>query len=468
MILEYAYKNAGDLYKKLLEGIPKGKYFDNRAEIIPAQEVSEFRVHTDYPNEIHYISVVCENGMNINTTTIPSNKDFVLRFNLPNGLNTITIAYNEKEITSKSYSNTYFGTILYAYADNFKDATVRMDRLVRDIYQQESTRISSPVQHYAKDLPDKKALRIFGLQLITRALINSPGTFESLEDICKAIYISTPLIEDVEYKNIFDLSHYSFAGQEYELGKIIYLWVRSPSLVRKLYGLILAHNFGIPTDVTDSTLENEEGFNEYDISNLINGSDESTDADGDGIPDDYMSDIDNPLVVDDNGYTEYDTDEGDGYLEIKMTLNMELPRLDRNLPIPFTSKHPWHDRDTWKPWEHLDTPRPLDISTWFDPMNKGLLMKQEISYRYDGSKVTSLIKVTKLSHTTNGFITLSVYRQPDQLYISVPEVASNATGDQVPVDNADAGIELVKGGIMPEYYDEATSGIQLLGGTLEV
>jgi hypothetical protein len=401
MILEYAYKNAGDLYKKLLEGIPKGKYFDNRAEIIPAQEVSEFRVHTDYPNEIHYISVVCENGANINTTTIPSNKDFVLRFNLPHGLNTITVVYNEKEYASKSFSNTYFGTILYSYADNLKDATVRMDRVVRDIYQQESTRISSPVQHYAKDLPEKKAQRIFGLQLITRALINSPGTFESLEDICKAIYISTPLIEDVEYKNIFDLSHYSFAGQEYELGKVIYLWVRNPALVRRLYGLILANNFGIPTDVTDSTLENEEGLNEYDISNLINGSDDSA-----GLSD--YSDIDNPLIVDDNGSTEYDDEDGDGYLEIKMSLNMQLPRLDRNLPIPFTVNHPWHDRETWKSEEHLDVPRSLDIGTWFDPLNDGLLMKQEIPYRYDGSKVTSLIKVTKISNTTNGFLTLDI------------------------------------------------------------
>ena len=387
MILEYAYKFDGDLFKELLDGIPKGKYFDNRGDIIPVQAISEFRVKTDFPNELHYVSVVSENGQNINTTIIPDSKAFVLPLKLAHGLNTVTILHDENNYASKSVSCTYFGTLLYAYAQSINGSVVRMDRVVRDIYQQESTRISSPVQHYAKQLPEKKAQRIFGLQLITRALINSPGTFESLEDICKAIYISTPIIEDVEYKNVFDLSYYSFAGQEYELGKIVYLWVRNPSLVRRLYGLILARNYGIPTIDTDSTLENEEGFNEY-------------------------KDNDNALIVDDNGYTEYDKGNedsdstSDGYLEIEFSIDMQLPRLDRNLPIPFTINHPWHDKTRWETWEHLDTPRSLDIATEMDPFNDGMLMKQEIPYRYDGSKVTSLVKVMKSTNISVGYGTL--------------------------------------------------------------
>lgn len=387
MILEYAYNNNGDLYKQLLDSIPKGKYFDNRAEIIPCKKSSEFRVHTDHPNEIHYISVACENGPNINTTIIPSNSDFVLTFELPHGLNTITVLYTEREYASKSFTCTYFGTVLFAYAQNIKGAIVRMDRLNRDIYKQESTRISAPVQHYSKELSEKKAQRIFGLQLITRALINSPGTFESLEDICKAIYISTPIVEDANSKNVFDLSYYSFAGQEYELGKIIYLWVRSPALVRKLYGLLLSNNSGIEANVTETTLETSDGFNEY-------------------------RDSDNPLIVDENGFTEFNSGNiGDGYLEISVSFDMTLPRLDRNLPIPFTTKHPWHDRDKFELPEILDYPRPLDIATWFDPLNRGMIDKQEIPYRYDGSKVTSIIKVIKFSHIANGFCSLEISEQ---------------------------------------------------------
>ena len=391
MRLEYAYLFDGELYKELLDGIPKGKYFDNRATIIPFENASDFRVFTNHPNEIHYISIACENGPNVNTTIIPSNSNFVLRFSLPRGLNTITVLYDEHEYVTKSFTCTYFGTILYAYAQSINNSCVRFERLDRDIYNQEATRLTSPVQHYSKQLTDSKPQRIFGLQLITRALINSPGTFESLEDICKAVYISTPIIKDIDYKNIFDLSYYSFAGQEYELGKIVYLWVRNPALVRKLYGLILANNFGIPTSVTDSTLENEDGFNEY-------------------------LDSDKPIIVDDNGNTEYDEEKEDGYLEISIRMNLELPRLDRNLPIPFIKKHSWFDREDWKCPENLDSNEYLDIADWYEPLNKGRLLKQEIPYRYDGSKVSSLIKVTKLSHAVNGSMTLDISSDSNMLH----------------------------------------------------
>ena len=463
MILEYAYKKNGDLYKQLLDSIPKGKYFDSRGEIIPFQDTSVFRVHTEHPNEIHYISIACENGQNINTTTIPSNADFVLEFKLPQGLNTITVLYDNKDYESKSYSCTHFGTILYAYAQNIKGAITRMDRLNRDIYKQESTRLSAPVQQYSKELSEKKAQRIFGLQLVTRALINSPGTFESLEDICKAIYVSTPVIEDVESKDIFDLSHYSFAGQEYELGKIIYLWVRSPALVRRLYGLLLCNASNIPVESTDTTLESEDGLNEY-------------------------RDSENPLIVDENGFSEYDEESGDGYIEISAKLDLEVPRLDRNLPIPFTTKHPWHDRDKFELPETLDVDRPLDIATWFDPLNDGLIGKQEIPYRYDGSKVTSLIKVIKFSHITNGVCGIDFTFPVSQNYVSIPEVEdTNATGAEVPQDNVENSLSVNQGSILrehfdevsnttnvkngnivPTYYEEATQGLNILGGVLEV
>ena len=391
--LDYSYSGHKEVYLQLLKSIPKGKYFDNRADIIPVEDNSEFRVVTDFVGEVHYVSIVCENGQNRSFSFVPDSQYYVLSVSLPHGLNTITIYYSDDEYCTQSYCNTYFGTFIFAYAKELNLATTRLDRLNRDIYKQEATRITSPVQHYAENLTDKKHLRIFGLQLITRALINAQGTFESLEDICKAVYISTPVIENVETKDVFDLEYYSFAGQEYELGKILYLWVRNPALVRKLYGLILANNFNIQVDNTESTLETDDGFNEYENS-------------------------DSPLIVDENGYTEYDYGEKNiesdsgleiegnqpyGYLEIEVDVNIELLRLDRNLPIPFTDKYPWYDRDNYEDREHLDEGKSLDIATWWDPFNKGRLGKQFIPYRYDGSKVTSLIELIKLSMiNTNG------------------------------------------------------------------
>ena len=397
MTLDYAYLFDGEMYRSLLKSIPKGKYFDNRADIIPVEEVSEFRVVTEFVNEIHYVSVVCENGQNRDFTFVPTSKYYLLKVSLPKGLNTIVVYFDENNHCTKSFCCTYFGTMLYAYAKELNKATTRLDRLTRDIYKQASTRISAPVQQYASNLPEKYSLRMFGLQLITRALINSQGTFEALEDICKAVYVSTPKIEDVQAKNIFDLEFYSFAGQEYELGKIVYLWVRNPALVRRLYGEILSRNFNIPTIGTESTLENEEGFNEYD------NSDES-------------------ILVDDSGYSELDygddEDKPDGYLEIEQQLEIELPRLDRNLPIPFTDKYPWHDKnnqwsgadtaeDNYHDREHLDDNTSLDIASWRDPFNHGSLGKQYIPYRYDGSKVTSLIEVIKYTHISNHFETFN-------------------------------------------------------------
>ena len=397
MTLDYAYLFDGEMYRSLLESIPKGKYFDNRADIIPVEEVSEFRVVTEFVNEIHYVSLVCENGQNRDFTFVPTSKYYLLKVSLPKGLNTIVVYFDENNHCTKSFCCTYFGTMLYAYARELNKATTRLDRLTRDIYKQASTRISAPVQQYASYLPEKYSLRMFGLQLITRALINSQGTVEALEDICKAVYVSTPKIEDVQTKNIFDLEFYSFAGQEYELGKITYLWVRNPALVRRLYGEILSRNFNIPTSGTESTLENEEGFNEY------GNSDES-------------------ILVDDSGYSELDygddEDKPDGYLEIEQKLEIELPRLDRNLPIPFTDKYPWHDKnnqwsgadtagDNYHDREHLDENTSLDISSWRDPFNHGRLGKQYIPYRYDGSKVTSLIEVIKYTHISNHFGTLN-------------------------------------------------------------
>lgn len=382
MIIDYAYLFNGDIYKKLLSSIPKGSYFDNRADIIPVEKESEFRLETEYVNELHYISVVCEHGENQNFTVVPSSKNFPISIKLPQGLNTIAVYVNNNANCVKSFCSTYFGTLLYAFSKELNTATVRLDRLVRDIYKQESTRITSPVQDYASQLPSKSSLRIFGLQLITKALINSSGTMESFENICKSLYSSTPIIEDVDYKDVFDLSHYSFSGQEYELGKIVYLWVRNPALVRRLYGAILSNNFSIDSTISDTTLENEDGVNEY-------------------------VDSDSPILVDSNGFSELDytseDDKPDGFLEIDISMELSLSRYDRNLPIPFTKSHPWHDRDSYSNRDNLDTGTSLDIATWIDPLNKGLINKQCIPYRYDGSKVTSLIEVVKYSHLSAGF-----------------------------------------------------------------
>ena len=444
MKLEYAYLFDGEMYRTLLDSIPKGKYFDNRATIIPCEEVSEFRVTTEFVNEIHYVSINCENGKNQDFTFVPSSSSYVIRVKLPRGLNTITVLRNEQSYASKSYCSTYFGTLLYAYAKELNKATIRLDRLTRDIYKQESTRITSPVQEYSKQLSDKKAQRIFGLQLITRALVNSSGTFEALEDICKAIFISTPLVENAESKNIFDLSYYSFAGQEYELGKVIYLWVRNPGLVRRLYGLILANNFGLDINATDSTLEIDGADNEYE-------------------------DSEEPLIVDDNGFTDYESEDekGDGYLEISIKLDFEIPRLDRNLPIPFTSKMPWTDGKEWKYREHLDEGTSLDVATYEDPLNKGEIGKQYIPYRYDGSKVTNLVKVVKYNHINQGsmFIGEGNGEKSNIVYLTYFNEFNKTTGEDTPLIGTNSSKYAIISTNGPSYSIDKVDNVIKIGDT---
>lgn len=417
MIIDYAYLFNGDLFKQLIASIPKGSYFDNRADIIPFEKESEFRLETEYVNEVHYVSIACEHGENQNFTIVPTSKNYSIRVKLPQGLNTIAIV-NDNASCVKSFCSTYFGTLLYAFSKELNTATTRLDRLTRDIFKQESTRLTSPVQKYASQLPDKSALRIFGVQLITRALINSPGTFESLENICKALYISTPKIDDIEQKDVFDLSYYSFSGQEYELGKLVYLWVRNPSLIRKLYGAILANNFNIDSNITETTLENNEGHNEYESS-------------------------DSPILVDSNGFSDLDysdlDDKPDGYVEIDVSFDLSLSRYDRNLPIPFTRKHPWYDSVSYENRTRLDEDKSLDIATWLDPLNKGKLGEQFIPYRYDGSKVTSLIELVKASHLAVGFGELRQNAIRQRTGYILQDSAGSKTGT-IKLENYDASL----------------------------
>ena len=87
-----------------------------------------------------------------------------------------------------------------------------------------------------------------------------------------------------------------------------------------------------------------------------------------------------------------------------------LPRLDRNLPIPFTVKHPWTDRFYVKR-EHLDSGTPLDIATKDDPLEKGMLGEQFVPYKYNGSKASAITKVIQFNEiSNNNVMTITIER----------------------------------------------------------
>ena len=380
MKIEYIYDSWEDIYKKLLENIPKGNYYDCRSEIVPSKDVSYIQVTTTNINVIHYVHISREDGTVSNLTFVPESETYCLKVKLSKGLNSIGVATSNTDKASLTLTATYFALMLDSYAKELYESTSRMDSINKDVYINEATRLASPVLGDFKNLTDVHTLRTFALQLIVRALINTPGTMVSLENVCKALFISTPILTDIEqYKN-FDSALPFYAGQEYELGKLITLWVRNPGLIRRLYGLYLNVNSGTETIYADSsTVSTNEGTNEY-------------------------KDSDDPLYPEDIG-DDTNSGSGDGTMTIEIEVSMLLPRTDRNLPIPFTPKHPWCDR-VFKDREHLDSGTPLDVAIVDDPFETGMLYKQCIPYKYDGSKASLINKIIQTSIITTGTITM--------------------------------------------------------------
>jgi hypothetical protein len=366
--ISYMYGEYGDVYKSLISNIPKGKYFDNRAEIVPSEEISYFEITTDSPNTPHYVSVSresdAEQSKKLSFSFVPDSTTYYISIPLGRGLNSIGIAASTDNVGVTSVVSTYFGTILMSYAKEiYKYSYKKINQVSKDIYLLESTRLASPILSFSKELPDNNTLRIFGLQTIIRSLINYPGTIKSLEDICKGFFISTPLLENIIQNDIFDSANPFYAGQEYELGKLINLWIRNSGIIRKQYLTALMVNDGDDISYSDDkTIASDDGVNNFDDSDEVY------------YPEDISDDID---------------------LEIELNMEIELPRLDRNLPIPFTNIHPWCDR-IFSDREHLDSETSLDIAMEDDPFETGRIGKQCIPYKYDGTKAISINKVVQI------------------------------------------------------------------------
>jgi hypothetical protein len=185
------------------------------------------------------------------------------------------------------------------------------------------------------------------------------------------LFVSTPLISDIEQKELaFDNI---FAGQEYELGKFIQLWIRNPSLVRKSYYTWYLHNSGTQIDYTNDKVIVADGESVFQENRDTSQSDEPL------MPEDIGVDSETGKPIDDS-------------VEKVTEIEIELPRLDRNLPIPFTVKHPWTDKVFIKR-KHLDSGTSLDIATKDDPFEKGMIGKQCVPYNYNGSKITLITKI---------------------------------------------------------------------------
>ena len=375
MNIEYIYDKWGDLYKKLLSQIPKGNYYDNRAIIVPKKNKHYFKITVNESkiNKIHYVAIIREeNSGNAKSsfTFVPTSKNYWIELRLSKGLNSICVVDDEDNSATISVTSTYFGLLLNSYAKEVYLASNKLEGIRKDIYVNEATRLVSPVMSFSKEMTENHVLRIFGLQVVLRALINQQGTLVGLENICKGLYVSTPLIDDIEQKGLaFDNT---FAGQEYELGKYIRLWIRNSSLIRKSYIMSLANNLGCTFDYTD------------DKTVIIDGSTCYQELDSN-------SSDDNPISPEDIGV---DSETGkviDDKKESKV-IEITLPKLDRNLPIPFTVKHPWTDKVFVKR-KHLDSGTSLDIATKDDPFEKGMIGKQCVPYNYNGSKVTLITKI---------------------------------------------------------------------------
>lgn len=368
MKIEYIYDVWGDVYKNMISQIPKGKYFDNRAIIIPKRDITYFKVTTDRVNQIHYVYVYRENALGNaknSFTFVPTSTLYWLPVRLSKGLNVVSIACDEESKATVSVTATYFASMIDSYAKElYRYSQRKIDATEKDIYINEATRLASPVLSFSKNLTSTHTLRTFGLQVIVRALINNPGTFKALENVCKGLFISTPKIENIEQKSLFDSAYPFYAGQEYELGKLIFLWIRNPALIRRYYIADLGINQGDDIKYTG---------------------DKNVDVDGDN---EFTDDNDSPLYPEDINDEDNNGEQDEDTTKI---MNIELPRLDRNLPIPFTNIHPWCDR-IFEDRETLDENKSLDIAMLDDPFEEGMIGKQCIPYKYDGTKAIAINK----------------------------------------------------------------------------
>lgn len=382
MYIEYVYDKWEIIYKKLLDNIPKGKYYDNRALIVPKKAKHYFKVNIDKIGEVHYVAIIRENNVNNakdSFTFVPTSDNYWLEIELSKGVNSICVATDENNSASIAVTSTYFGLLLNSYAKEIYEASNKLEETKKDIYVNEATRLASPVLEFSKQLTENHVLRTFGLQVIVRALMNFQGTMIGLENICKGLYVSTPLIKNIEQKELaFDNI---FAGQEYELGKFIQLWIRNPSLVRKSYITWFLHNIGSSIDYTNEKVviaDGESCFHDlYDTSQ----NDEVISPEEIGVDSETGESID------------------DKSSQTKV-IEINLLRLDRNLPIPFTVKHPWTDKFYVKR-EHLDSGTSLDIATKDDPFETGMLGEQFIPYKYNGSKASAITKVIQFNEISN-------------------------------------------------------------------
>ena len=392
MNIEYVYDKCGDIYKRLLSQIPKGNYYDNRAEIVPKKNKHHFKVTTDRVGEIHYVVIIRESHVGNakdSFTFVPTSENYWIELRLGKGVNSICVATDEENSATVTITATYFGLLLNSYAKEIYIASNKLQGIKKDIYVNEATRLVAPVLSLSKDLTENNTLRTFGLQTIVRALINYQGTMLGLENICKGLFVSTPLIQDIEQKRL--LLDNIFAGQEYELGKYIQLWIRNPSLVRKSYMTTFLSNLGNIIDYTNDKVviaNGESCFNE-----LHDTAQNSVPL----YPESIGVDSETGKAIDDSS-------------KKTITIEIDLPRLDRNLPIPFTTKHPWTDKYYVKR-EHLDSNTSLDIATKDDPFEKGMLGEQYIPYKYDGSKALAITKVIQFNEiNSNSVMTVTIDR----------------------------------------------------------
>jgi hypothetical protein len=388
MKIEYVYDIWGDVYKSMISQIPKGKYFDNRAIVVPKRDTSYFKITVDNINQVHYVYIYRENSLgNAKTsfTFVPNTELYWLPVKLGKGLNVVSVACDENSKATLSVTATYFGTMIDSYAEElYKYSQKKIATTEKDIYINEATRLVSPILSLSKNLTSTHALRTFGLQVIVRSLINNPGTLKALENVCKGLFISTPKIDDIEQKSLFDSAYPFYTGQEYELGKLIFLWIRNPAMLRRYYIIDLGINQG---DVIEYT------------------SDKNVDYDGNN---EFTDNSDSPLFPED---TNDEDDNGEQDEDVAKVIEIELPRLDRNLPIPFTNIHPWCDR-VFDDRETLDEKTPLDVATLDDPFEDGMIGKQCIPYKYDGTKAIAInkhIQIHLVPGKSNITVTLGDY-----------------------------------------------------------
>lgn len=378
MKIEYVYDKWESIYKKLLSQIPKGNYYDNRATIVPKKDKHYIRVNTSRVGELHYVYIVRENNLgNAKTsfTFVPTCENYWIEVRLSKGVNSICVAVDNDDSDTLVVTSTYFGLLLNSYAKEIYKTSSKLDGIQKDIYVDEATRLASPILTFSKELTENHTLRTFGLQVVVRALVNFQGTFKGLEQICKGLFVSTPLISNIEQKELaFDNI---FAGQEYELGKFIQLWIRNPSLVRKSYYTWYLHNSGTQIDYTNDKVIVADGESVFQENRDTSQSDEPL------MPEDIGVDSETGKPIDDS-------------VEKVTEIEIELHRLDRNLPIPFTVTHPWTDR-YYEKRKHLDSGTSLDIATKDDPFENGMLGKQFVPYKYNGSKASAITKVIQFN-----------------------------------------------------------------------